>query len=196
MKYISVILLVVLMSFTANAQTSFFGMTYDVSFPLDEGTEVFGNGPQWRGFGIEGRWYLSKSFSMGFAWDWNVFHKVELETMQIENGAITGVQNRIMNIFPFLATGQLYLGGDGIQPYLGLGVGAFYVKRQLDIGILSENRNAWQFGVAPEIGFLFPMDMGFNILLKLRYNYAMETGDEKAVNYVGINVGFASVSLW
>lgn len=195
MKYISVILLVVMMSFAANAQSSFFGMTYDVSIPIGDTEEAF-SGAQWRGFGIDGRWYSNKNLSFGFAWDWNVFHNVVLETVELESGAVTGNQNRTLNAFPFLATGQYYFGKSGIQPYFGLGVGAYYVKRQFDIGILSTNTNTWHFGVAPEIGFLFPMDMGFNILLKLRYNYAMEAGDSKAVSYFGINVGFASVSLW
>ena len=195
MKYISVILLVVMMSVAANAQSNFFGMTYDVSIPVGDTEEAF-DGAQWRGFGLEGRWYLNKNLSLGFSWDWNVFHAVALETVQIENGAVTGNQNRTLNAFPFLATGQYYFGGSGVQPYLGLGVGAYYIKRKFDIGILGINENTWQFGFAPEIGFLFPMDMGFNILLKLRYNYAMEAGDNKAVSYIGINVGFASISLW
>ena len=42
MKYISVILLVIMMSFAANAQSSFFGMTYDVSLPLSDTQEAFG----------------------------------------------------------------------------------------------------------------------------------------------------------
>ena len=195
MKYISVILLVVMMSVAANAQSNFFGMTYDVSIPVGDTEEAF-DGAQWRGAGLEGRWYLNKSTSLGFSWDWNVFHAVALETVQLETGAVTGNQNRTLNAFPFLATGHFYLGGSGVQPYFGLGVGAYYIKRKFDIGILGINENTWQFGFAPEIGFLFPMDMGFNILLKLRYNYAMETGDNKAVSYIGINVGFASISLW
>ena len=41
MKYISVILLVIMMSVAANAQSNFFGMTYDVSIPVGDTEEAF-----------------------------------------------------------------------------------------------------------------------------------------------------------
>jgi hypothetical protein len=184
------------MSFAANAQSSFFGMTYDVSLPISDTQEAFGGGAQWRGVGLEGRWYTNKHLSFGFSWDWNVFHAVVQETVELENGAVTGIQNRTMNAFPVLATGQYYFGSSGIQPYVGLGIGAYNILRNFDIGILSISSNKWQFGIAPELGLLFPMDMGYNIIFKIRYNYAMEAGDNKAVTYLGFNVGFASISLW
>jgi hypothetical protein len=197
MKYMLVILLVIILSMSAYAQSNFFGMTYDVSIPQDDTQEAFDSGAQWRGMGLEGRWYLNKSTSLGFSWDWNVFHHVMLETVQLEHGAVTGYQNRTLNAFPFLATGHYYLeGGSTVQPYFGLGAGAFYIIRGFDLGILSTETNAWQFGLAPEIGFLFPVDMGFNILLKLKYNYAFESGDHKSVSYIGINLGYAAISLW
>jgi len=196
MKYISVILLVVMMSVAANAQSSFFGMTYDVSLPMSDTQEAFGGGAQWRGIGMEGRWYTNKNMSFGFSWDWNVFHAVVLETVELERGAVTGNQNRTMNAFPVLATGQYYFGGKSTQFYVGLGIGAYNILRNFDIGILATSSNVWQFGVAPEVGVLFPMDMGYSILFKIRYNYAMEAGDSKAVSYLGINIGFASISLW
>jgi len=197
MKHISVIILVALFTAGAYAQSNLFGLTYDVSIPLGDTKEALGSSPQWRGIGMEGRWYLNKSTSLGFAWDWNVFHHVVLETAQFNYGAATGYQNRTLNAFPLLATGHYYLKGSStVQPYFGLGAGVYYVKRKFDLGILSTETNAWQFGFAPEIGFLFPMDMGFNLLLKLRYHYALESGDNNAVSYIGINVGFASVSLW
>ena len=196
MKYISVVLLIVFMTVAANAQTSFFGMTYDVSIPTGE-TEKVISGVQWRGMGLEGRWYLEKNLTMGFSWDWNVFHEVVLTTAEINNIAVTGNQNRVINSFPFLLTGHFYLkGGSFTQPYFGLGVGTYYVKKSLDIGIFTVDSDKWQFGLAPEIGFLFPMDLGFNIILKLRYNYAFESGDTAALSYFGINVGFASIELF
>jgi hypothetical protein len=197
MKHILVIMMVALFAAGVQAQSNLFGVSYDVSLPLADTQEAIGSGPQWRGIGLEGRWYLNKAASLGFAWDWSVFHHVVLETAQFDYGAATGYQNRTLNVFPVLATGHYYLkGGSVVQPYFGLGAGAYYVIRDFQLGILSINDKTWQFGLAPEIGFLFPMDMGFNLLLKLRYNYAFETGDKKSVSYIGINVGFASISLW
>jgi hypothetical protein len=196
MKYISIILLVILSVVAVQAQSSFFGMTYDVSIPTGD-TEKFISGVQWRGMGLEGRWYTSKNMSLGFAWDWNVFQEVVLETANIENRAITGNQVRNINAFPFLMTGHFYLKGSSfVQPYFGLGAGVYFVKRRLDIGILSVDEDTWQFGLAPEVGFLFPMDMGFNLLLKLRYNYAFDAGTGDPISYFGINVGFASIELF
>ena len=197
MKYIFVIILLIFSGISAQAQSNFFGMTYDVSLPLGDTQKAFDNGAQWRGMGLEGRWYLNKETSLGFSWDWNVLHNIVLETVQFNYGAATGYQNRTLNAFPLLATGHYYLGdGKSIQPYLGLGAGVYYVKRSFKLGILPIESDAWQFGLAPEIGLLFPMDQGMNILLKLRYNYALESGNNKAVSYIGINLGFAAISLW
>ena len=196
MKYISIILLVIVSTVAVQAQSSFFGMTYDVSIPTGD-TEKYVSGVQWRGFGLEGRWYTSKNITLGFAWDWNVFHESSLETAELETGAVTGNQNRTINAFPFLFTAHYYLkGGSFVQPYFGIGAGTYFVKKRLDVGIFTLEKEKWHFGVAPEIGFLFPMDLGFNILVKLKYNYAFESGDAEAHSYLGINVGFASIELF
>ena len=104
MKYISIILIIIVSTAAVQAQSSFFGMTYDVSIPTDK-TGDFISGVQWRGMGLEGRWYTSKNMTLGFAWDWNVFQEVVLETANVENRAITGNQVRNINAFPFLMTG-------------------------------------------------------------------------------------------
>lgn len=196
MRYISIILLVIVCSVAVHAQSSFFGMTYDVSIPTGD-TEKYISGVQWRGFGLEGRWYTSKNITLGFAWDWNVFHESSLETAELETGAVTGNQNRTINAFPFLFTAHYYLkGGSFVQPYFGIGAGTYFVKKRLDVGIFTLEEEKWHFGVAPEIGFLFPMDLGFNILVKLKYNYMFESGDAEAQSYLGINVGFASIELF
>jgi len=196
MRYISIILLVIICSVAVQAQSSFFGMTYDVSIPTGD-TEKYVSGVQWRGFGLEGRWYTSKNFTLGFAWDWNVFHESSLETAELETGAVTGNQNRTINAFPFLFTAHYYLkGGSFVQPYFGIGAGTYLVKKRLDVGIFTLEEEKWHFGLAPEIGFLFPMDLGFNLQIKLRYNYVIKNGDAEAESYLGINVGFASIELF
>ncbi len=195
MKYISAILIVLLMSFAVNAQHSFFGMSYDVSIPMGD-TKEYISGAQWRGFGLEGRWYTSKTTSLGFSWDWNVFHDTVLETVNVENRAITGNQSRTINSFPFLLTGHYYLGDKGITPYIGLGVGTYLIKKRLDLGIYGLDDDKWHFGVAPELGIMFPFDLGFNLHVKVRYNYALKAGDAEAQSYLGINIGFASVQLF
>jgi outer membrane protein W len=196
MKYITIILLVVLSSVAVNAQSSFFGMTYDVSIPTGD-TEELISGVQWRGMGLEGRWYTSKNTSLGFSWDWNVFQETVLTTVNEGNVAVTGNQVRNINAFPFLMTASYYLkGGSFAQPYFGLGAGVYFIKKRLDIGIYSLDEDKWQFGIAPEVGLLFPVDFGFNLMLKLRYNYAFETSTTKSVSYIGINVGFASIEMF
>ena len=196
MRYVSIILLVIICSVAVQAQSSFFGITYDVSIPTGD-TEKYVNGVQWRGFGLEGRWYTSKNITLGFAWDWNVFHESSLETAELETGAVTGNQNRTINAFPFLFTAHYYLkGGSFVQPYFGIGAGTYLVKKRLDVGIFTLEEEKWHFGLAPEIGFLFPMDLGFNLQVKLRYNYVIKNGDAEAESYLGINVGFASIELF
>jgi opacity protein-like surface antigen len=196
MKYITIILLIIMSSVAVNAQSSIFGMTYDVSIPTGD-TEKLISGVQWRGFAMEGRWYTSKNTSLGFAWHWNVFQETVLTTVNVDNKAVTGNQVRNINAFPFLMTGHFYFkGGSFAQPYLGLGAGVYFVKRRLDIGIYTLDEDKWQFGVSPEVGLLFPVDLGFNLMLRAKYHYAFETSSADAVTYFSVNVGFASIELF
>jgi outer membrane protein W len=94
-----------------------------------------------------------------------------------------------------MGTVHYYFGGKNIKPYLGLGAGVFYVKRQFEIGLLTTNINKWQFGLAPEIGIMFPIDFDYKIIFKIKYNYAFKSGDAKALSYLGINIGILSATF-
>ncbi len=196
MKYLTIIMLIFAMGITAHAQNNFFGMSYNVAFPTGN-TADYIEGTQWRGMGMEGRWFLSRNTSMGFAWDWNVLHDVVSGTSEISNGAVTGTQVRTINAMPFLLTGHYYLqGASWMKGFAGLGVGTYFTKRNMNLGVFTAEESEWMFGLAPEIGVMIPFDMGFFLSLKFRYNYAFEAGDIPAQSFYGISIGFASLSLY
>jgi hypothetical protein len=95
-----------------------------------------------------------------------------------------------------MLTSHLHIGGPraAIRPYLGVGVGTYYVVERFELGINMFESNNWHFGVVPEVGVLFPTDY-VSILTSLKYNQAFEAGksingEAKSYSYWGINIGF------
>jgi outer membrane protein W len=164
---------------------------YQVTYPSGE-TNDYIDKISFRGVGMEWRKYIQDDISAGISLNWNVFHKVETKIEQLEDGAVTGTQNRTINSFPFMVTAHYYLGGRrDIRPYGGLGLGAFLIEKKLDIGIYSLSESNWHFGVSPELGVQFPVGYDTTIMVALKYNYAFETKEEQN-SYFGLSVGFAT----
>ena len=154
-------------------------VTYQISMPTGD-TEKFINDYSFRGFGLDFRAFANKNTTVGFATGWNVFHERTSKTIQLntENpGAVTGVQDRVINAFPIMLNVHQYFGKRrDIRPYVGLSAGGFFMLQQFDIGIYSFEENEWQWGMAPEIGVIIPLKGNGSIIINGKYNYAF-TGD-------------------
>jgi len=180
------------------AQEWYTGLTYQMSFPAGD-TKDFTNQTSFRGIGLDFRKAIDSGTSVGLFFGWNVFHERTSETIELQTntpGAITGTQDRYLNAFPMMLTAHRYFGQEGgIRPYLGLGGGGFLMVQRLDIGVLSLQNEPWEWGIAPEVGFVVPLQSGAMILVNGKYNYAF-TGQSIGntdINhsYWGLNIGFA-----
>ena len=190
MKMIKIVVFTILLSGLVSAQ-GVVNFNYQVSYPAGE-TSDYIDKISFRGFGMEWRKYIQDDISAGISLNWNVFHKVETKVEELENGAVSGTQNRTINSFPLMITAHYYFGARrDIRPYGGLGLGAFLVEKKLDIGVFSITDSNWHFGVAPEIGVQFPVGYDTTIMVGLKYNYAFKANDTEN-SYFGLSIGAAT----
>jgi len=174
----------------ATAQEWTWGIDWSVSIPTGDTKEAIDK-TSFRGIGIEGRKWIKRDTTFGLSASWNVFDQKGVETTEVPslNGAVTGTQFRYLNVWPLFLNAHKYWGPrSGSRFYVGLNAGGMIVERRVDIGLTTVQDTQWQWGGAPEVGFLLPRGrfLGF---VNVRYNYAFESGDFSAVSFLGINVG-------
>ena len=88
------------------AQKWFGAATYQISFPTGD-TKNFTDNTSFRGFGLDFRYTLNKSTTVGMTFGWNVFYERTNETFELgteNSGAITGTTGA------FTAASSLTLG--------------------------------------------------------------------------------------
>ena len=202
MKRITILLSgLMVFAFASASEAQFVGdsysaITYNMGLPMAD-TKDFIEAYSWRGMGLEFRKFTQPNMSVGLSLGWNVFHEEVFGTIEIGDdrdgrGHVTGNQDRTINAFPLMVGIQFYAGDEGgTRPYFGLSGPGFYVEERLDIGIYSFEDNGWNWGVAPEVGLMVPLQTDASLLLNVRYNYAFEGYGRGPYSYVGFNVGFS-----
>ncbi len=191
------------MAFAVNAllpaislgQGQWFGAaTYEVSLPTGD-AKKFTDATSFRGFGLDFRKSIKPATTVGLFLGWNVFHERINETFPLKIGAVTGVQDRYINSFPMMLNVHRYFGREGsARPYAGLNAGGFIVTQRFDLGFASLQRDSWEWGVAPEVGVVIPLNYTTKFMINGKFNYAF-TGEAIAGNdfklaYWGLNAGF------
>jgi hypothetical protein len=71
---------------------------------------------------------------------------------------------------------------------LGVGLGATYTERRLELSFLAINDRNWHFGLSPEIGIAFPFDDFFAVFIT-RYNVAFSSGGSGTQSWLNFNIG-------
>lgn len=201
LKILSLAAGLMLLAFAPAGQAQFMGdsysaITYNMGLPVSD-TKDFTNAYSWRGMGLEFRKFTKPNMSAGISLGWNVFHEEVNGTIEIAEGRghATGNQDRTINAFPLMVGLQVYGGEEGgTRPYFGIYGPGYYVEQRLDIGVFSFQDDGWNWGLAPEVGFLVPLQSGANMLLNVRYNYAFEADGRGPYTYLGFNIGFAWAS--
>ncbi len=193
--------LIILVLFTFNvsniqAQRFLSVISYSTALPLGN-TSDFINSFSWRGFTVEGRTFTQDNLSFGILFGWNFLDEKTDETIQIENGAVSGIQIRYMDAIPIMATAHYYFGKrrkKSLRPFMGINAGAFVINQRMDIGIWSLRSNNWHFGFAPEVGVLVPLGTS-SIAFSVKYNYAFASGnsfysDDNSQSFINFNIGY------
>jgi hypothetical protein len=213
---LSGIVLVLLCSATAGAQTYYYGneqvtsggpqfygaVTYQLGIPIGN-THTYIQDVAWRGVGVDLQWMVKPTISVGLALGWNVFYEnvtTSIQSSSIPGGSgtgtgaltITGNQDRSFNFFPLLADFRfLPKLKNGTRPFIGAGIGGYITTQYLGIGLYSFQKTAFQFGLAPELGIIIPVESGAAIQLSMRYNMAFAGGGIPFQQWLGLNVGVA-----
>ena len=199
MKLKSIIILFLLLSVNLFAQDFLTGLTYSISVPTGE-TSDFINSTSFKGLSIDLRKFFSHNASVGFLIGWSTFEEETNETISTSVGDVSGEQNRLINSFPVMITTDYYFGeGREFKPFIGIGVGMYYIYHQLEQVEQNLESNKWHFGVAPEVGFAYLLESVY-AFVNVRYNYAFGVENEitkisTAQSYLTFNIGFAFIPL-
>ena len=193
--------LILLGQAAAGSAQTFTAMTYNVTLPGGNTSDMVGSKLHWRGVGMDFHKFTSEKVSVGLSFAWHVMNRStdELITLDREDVAldVAGRQFRYINSFPLLASVHYYPKASresDFTPYFGMNAGAYAISQRLEIGLSALEKTSWHLGFAPEIGFA----IGFGeakLVMNARYNYALPatgiTGESLSWGYFSFNVGFA-----
>lgn len=169
---------------------------WDIGFSVGS-TADFISQPSLRGFAVEGRGYVSSRLLVGGRVSWNTFYENfgwVTEDVGEDNATINGFKRRYMNAVPLMVTGHYEIGNGLVLPYIGLGLGTYYIETRDFMGIYYVQEKAWHFGVYPEVGIVIPFgnsNTGANINAK--YNYAAKTKDTDAQSWISLGIGLSYI---
>jgi hypothetical protein len=175
----------------AAAQEWWGGVTYQTALSSGDMAD-FVDQFSWRNIGIEGRSMIGSNASVGIFLGWNVFHDEVDGTVSLGAVDASGYQSRFVNAVPLLATAHYYFGRpSGPRPYVGAGIGTYWIENRLELGLTGIEATNWHFGLAPEFGVIIPTQGMADTYLSVKYNYAHESGDISR-SYWTFGIGFGS----
>lgn len=188
--------LLLLIPLTINAQTHVKG-SYDLSFPIGN-TQDYISKASARGWSFGLGYHISEQLAVGVDIGLHTLVEVlDADTYTDDNVTIYGKQYRYINSFPAQLSLQYNLVRErGIEPYIKLGVGAFYFEQRTDMGIYSwTNDYNWNLGLRPEIGIMFPVHQNIKLSVLGRYNQIFDNQSIDAQSYFNFGVGMVLVNL-
>lgn len=171
---------------------------YNTAMPAGD-AKSFADNFSWLGFTIEGDWFNKPNISTGFIAGWQEIYKNQGgDSFTFDNGTVTGSTYRHISSIPLLLRARYWRGhpGEQFHPFAGLGIGTYWMKQTLDLGLYTAEETNWHFGLAPEIGVLMATKGGVGVTLNARYNYPFAAGDylgggSASFAYWGIGIGIA-----
>ncbi|HMG94103.1 MAG TPA: OmpW family outer membrane protein [Chryseolinea sp.] len=192
-KILSVFVIMLFAGGALQAQSSF-----TVAYSMGFGTGDLGDfvsQASFRGANIEFRKMVQPNIGIGLTFGWNVFYEeLTRESYTVGTSTLTGKQFRYSNNFPMLLGANYYFSpGEKFNPFVGLGVGTIYTRRNTDMNLYTMEQEAWNFALAPEVGFLYNLTDGAAINVSGRYNHGFKAGNEldSDQSYFTLNVGFS-----
>lgn len=201
MKKIILTALIVIVGLGAQAQSSLFGIHYDIGLPMGQLKNDYISKASFRGMGLEGRWFLNDNFAIGGSVDWQVFYEEEgpdvfQEEISYQGETIPttiyGKKYKYVNAFPIMVTGYYHFGEDGdTRFYLGTGIGTASMPRRTDLGLWTDSETTWHFAMTPEAGVLIPLSLNTAIKAAATYNFAIKSGDSLNYSWLTFKIGFA-----
>jgi len=195
MKVGLAVLMLLILAFEVSGQDNMYSITWDIGMPVRD-THEFVHDLSWRGAGLEYRKFVMPEVSAGFSWHWNTFFETTGRTFRIENGHVSGTQDRRIQSSPLLTSLYYHfetMDDPNIRAYAGLGLDAYWISKRLDVGLLVFEEENWHFGMAPEVGVTVPVSWDSHLLAAVRYNYAFKGGASAAHAYWSFMLGLSYI---
>ncbi|MDC1106455.1 outer membrane beta-barrel protein [Prolixibacteraceae bacterium] len=149
----------------------------------------------YRGTSIEYRAFLSNKLSLGFSGDFQNFYDAKgKETIDYNDIVLTGNAYNWVYTSSLLGTVHYHITNPAtskVVPYLGIGAGGVYTSYEKTIGGVDFQGDDWQFGIAPEAGFLLKLNRHLFLNASARYNYTFGNDNMNSQKYWTIKTGFA-----
>ena len=174
------------------AQSWYAVMDYKLTVPVEDIKE-FNDGISPLGIGLEVGRLFNQRLSIGFNVSWNIFRE---DLQRTSGGFLANQRKNYIRLIPVTITMRYHFKDTdkGFAPFVGVGVGEYYVKQGIDSGffstinIFSYEETHGYFGFAPEIGFTRPIGSAVTGVVKFKYNFVSEK-DGFSPSYWGVNLG-------
>jgi len=169
------------------------GVYYSIGIPTGD-LGQFISKASFRGINVDFHSMVKSNIGVGFSTGWTVFYEaMDYDTYTYGNISISGKQYRYSNHIPLLASGVYYLSpDDDLNPFVKLGIGTVYTRRNTDMSEYTVEEEAWNFALVPEVGLQYKVGYDRSVSLSVRYNSAFQAGSELegAQSFIAINLGF------
>ena len=197
MKTSVAVILILMLSISVGAQTWLMNLNYNIALPGSEMKQYINN-PSLLGFSMDIRRFVSPNVTVGGSFGQQLFYWQHGGQLELESTQLKGSQFRFMNTFPLMVNSHFYFSDSGfVRPFLGLHLGGLYAWQRSEMGIVVKDGRQWQWGLAPELGVVFPVGtMTMNVGTKMSYLASPEgssLGDPPNQLYFGFNVGVAFI---
>jgi outer membrane protein W len=201
-KIINKIALIVLVFLSTSAFSQgggYWNFQWSMGFPTGD-TKDFVSKASLRGFAVEGRGFVTDQLLIGGRVAWNVFYdNLGNVTQQVnETTVVNGYSQKYLNAMPLMLTGHYEFNqtGSSVLPYIGVGLGTYYMQSRDFVGIYYVQENDWHFGFYPEVGVVIPLggstsNTGLNAAVQ--YNMAAKTKNAAAQSWIGLNIGITYI---
>jgi outer membrane protein W len=150
---------------------------YSIGFPSGDLSD-FTKQVSFRGATFDFRKMVNPNIGVGFSLGWNVFYEeLASDTYTVDNVSLSGKQYRYSNHIPMMINPTYYLKpGETINPYVSLGIGTMYTRRNTDMNLYTVEQEAWNFLLQPEIGMQYMLSDMNAINLSGKFNYGFKAG--------------------
>lgn len=167
-------------------------LTYSMGFTTGDLSDFISKA-SFRGVTLDFRKMTRPDLGIGFSLGWNTFYeKKDYDTYTDGTRSLSGLQYRYSNHVPMLVSFDYYLKpGEKFSPFVGLGTGVMYSRRNTDMNLYTIKQDAWNFSFQPQIGVQINNSLTSATTIMLKYYYGLKAGDlAEPQSYLALNVGF------
>lgn len=199
MKLIFAAFIIFSLSIQIFSQDLLTGITYSIAIPTGE-TKDFISKPSFTGLTLDLRKFVTYNVSIDFLIGWNGFEEETRDIISIPNTDTSGIQSRLMNSFPIIIATHYYFGdGTEFRPFIGAGVGTYFIYQKSELGPEVVESYKWHLGFEIDAGMFYLLETIYGFV-NVRYHYVFKADNEitkrsTSYAYWAFNIGIALTPL-